>query len=213
MHSDPQILDICRGYSMIGDARMACNLQSIETIEANQIEGDVVEIGVWRGGSILSMILKYETYGRQDRHFYLYDTFSGMTAPSNLDRDNRNRTAALMMSLPSVRCVAPYSVVKSNLDRHTQYPYIHYVPGDICKTKTFPPNKIALLRLDTDWYESTKAELEMFYPLVQTKGIVVIDDYGHWKGCKRAVDEFLARHPEISIQTTDYTGIWFTKPQ
>ncbi len=134
-----------------------------------------------------------------------------MTSPTEVDRNLHNKAAADMLSQPHIRCFAPYELVKQNIDRHTKYPYIEYVVGDICQNTTFP-QKIAILRLDTDWYESTKVELETFYPLVQQKGIVIIDDYGHWKGCKQAVDEFLSTHPEISIHNIDYTGIWFMKP-
>ena len=197
---------------MIGNDRMVFNMKSIDMIETDTIEGDVVEVGVWKGGSMLSMILKYETYNKYDREFYLYDTFTGMTAPSSIDVDLANTSAADILTQEHIRCFAPYDMVKSNIERHTRYPHIRYIVGDICQNTTFPKNEIALLRLDTDWYESTKVELETFYPRVKKNGIVIVDDYGHWKGCKQAVDEFLLQHPDISIQTIDYTGIWFRKP-
>lgn len=206
------ILATCKQYSMIGNDRMLFNMKSVDTIEADNIEGDIVEIGVWKGGSMLSMIMKYETYKKYDRTFYLYDTFTGMTLPSTIDRDLQDKSASDILFQEHIRCFAPYEMVKSNIDRHTRYPHIQYIVGDICQNTTFPKNEIALLRLDTDWYESTKVELETFYPRVKKNGIVIVDDYGHWKGCKQAVDEFLVKHPEISIQKIDYTGIWFRKP-
>ena len=207
-----EIINVCRNYSMISQDRFTTNLNSIDHIEKNNIQGDVVEIGVWKGGSILSMIMKYETYKKADRTFYLYDTFTGMTPPSTLDCDLENSLALKILHYDYIKCVAPYDLVKKVIDTHTSYPFVEYIVGDILKNITYPKNKIAVLRLDTDWYESTKVELETFYPLVQTNGIVIIDDYGHWKGCKQAVDEFLINYPEIVIHKSDYTGIWFMKP-
>lgn len=206
------IIELSSKYSMLSNERFQTNLKSINYIEKNNILGDVVEIGVWKGGSILSMILLYETYKKQDRTFYLYDTFSGMTDPTNLDVDLNNKHAKKILHEPGIKCLAPYDLVKQNIDAYTNYPNIEYVVGDICKNTTYPKNKIALLRLDTDWYESTKVELETFYPRVQSGGIIIIDDYGHWQGCRKAVDQFLLEHTDITVHKSDYTGIWFCKP-
>jgi O-methyltransferase len=109
-------------------------------------------------------------------------------------------------------CKCDLDSVIHNINSNTEYPkdLIKYHVGDILKTK-FIPDKISLLRLDTDWYESTKFELDNFYDKVSIGGIVIIDDYGHWSGCKKAVDEFLLIHPEIEIEKIDYTGIKFIK--
>jgi hypothetical protein len=88
---------------------------------------------------------------------------------------------------------------------------VQYHVGDILKN-TYYPERIALLRLDTDWYESTAHELAKFYDLVVPGGVVIIDDYGHWAGARKAVDEFLATRPEITLQQIDYTGVYFIKP-
>jgi O-methyltransferase len=101
--------------------------------------------------------------------------------------------------------------VQRNISSHTSIVPNYHV-GDIVETIKVP-SPIAVLRLDTDWYESTKFELETFYPHVSPGGYVIIDDYGHWKGCKQAVDEFLALNPGITLTTIDYTGRYFIKPR
>jgi hypothetical protein len=209
-----KIIEICKKYSMISEERFKNNINSVKTVQKKNILGDIVEIGVWKGGSILSMILEYEKYQENNRTFHLYDTFSGMTDPTIHDKDLWNNDASLLLNYDGIKDVvkaaADLDEVKSNICNHTKYEKIQYHQGDILKNKYYP-EKIAILRLDTDWYESTKYELDNFYDKVSLGGIVIIDDYGHWKGCKQAVDEFLANHPKIKIKKTDYTGIWFTK--
>ncbi len=85
---------------------------------------------------------------------------------------------------------------------------LHFVQGPV--EETLPdaaPPELALLRLDTDWYESTLHELEHLYPRLAPGGILIIDDYGHWEGCRRAVEEYFARNPPMPLlQRIDYTG-------
>ena len=206
-------MDLCRPYTMISTERLLQNMKSVDYVEENDIPGDIVEIGVWKGGSMLSMILQYETHNKSDRAFHLYDTFTGMTAPTTYDVDGNRTHASSLLHIPGVKAECPYDEVRSNIFRHTHYDpsKIHFHVGDIMKNTTYP-SQIAVLRLDTDFYDSTKHELETFYEYVTPGGIVMIDDYGHWQGCRKAVDEFLAHHPEIQIHTIDYTGIYFIKP-
>jgi O-methyltransferase len=205
------IYTICKNYSMISKERFACNINAVIEIESKQIEGCIIEIGVWKGGSILSMILTSELFSKTPREFHLYDTFEGMTVASDVDKDlNNNSAESLMNQNAWVRCISGLDEVKSNIQRHTNItPYYHV--GDI-RQNNVVPEKIAILRLDTDWYDSTKYELETFYNNVSPGGIIIIDDYGHWQGCKKAVDEFLEKHPTIVLQTIDYTGRYFYKP-
>ena len=178
-----------------------------------KIPGDVVEIGVWKGGSMMSMILEYETFNETERSFHLYDTFTGMTSPSVFDVDLSGTSADRILHVPGVKAECPYTEVASNLFKHVRYPRtkINFHVGDIRKNTVYPES-IAVLRLDTDFYDSTSHELTTFYPKVSPGGIITIDDYGHWKGCRKAVDEFLALHPSIKIYPIDYTGIYFMKP-
>jgi O-methyltransferase len=203
------IISVCKEYSMISTERFLNNIKSVEYILDSNIPGDIVEIGVYKGGSILSMMLTCEKY-EKSRTFHLYDTFEGMTPPTNEDVDFNNQDSQKLMDQnPFFKCICNYEEVKKNIEKHTSIRPQYHI-GDILKN-TFYPEQIALLRLDTDWYESTKFELENFYDKVSVGGIVIVDDYGHWKGCKKAVDEFLSVHPEIKIEKIDYTGIYFKK--
>ena len=84
----------------------------------------------------------------------------------------------------------------------------HFVAGDV--EQTIPgvvPEQISLLRLDTDWYESTRHELKHLYPRLIRGGVLIIDDYGHWKGARQAVDEYLAETgAKLLLNRIDYTG-------
>jgi len=205
------IIAICSNYSMISRERFLNNLDAVQEVEASNIDGDIVEIGVWKGGSILSMMLMYEKTKNIERTFHLYDTFEGMTAPTDIDRDlNGNTAKALLRTHVLVQAVGHLSEVESNIRMHTNIVPKYHI-GDILQNEYYP-EKIAILRLDTDWYESTKFELDNFYDRVVPGGYIIIDDYGHWKGCKQAVDEFLVTHPEISLTRVDYTGVFFRKP-
>jgi len=199
------IIELCKKYSMITTERFLNNINSVKLVEKNNIQGDIVEIGVWKGGSMLSMILASST----EREFYLYDTFEGMTEPTVLDKDYKNVQASDILNKPSIKCLSTLDEVKKNIYTHVKDKKIHFIKGDILLNKTFP-SKIAVLRLDTDWYESTKYELEIFYPLVSEGGVVIIDDYGHWEGCKIAVDEFI-KDRNINLIKIDYTGVYFIK--
>lgn len=184
-----------------------------------KIAGNFVECGVWQGGSCMNMALTLLSRNRTNRDLWLYDTFEGMTPPQSQDVDLLGRSAADLLSSPDLgpetRCEATLETVKVNLES-TGYPSsrIHYIAGAI--KRTIPnqmPEKISLLRLDTDWYESTRHELEHLYPRVSSGGIVLIDDYGHWQGCRKAVDEFLVKtKPRPFLTRIDYTGRLFVKP-
>lgn len=209
---DEAIVNVSTKYSCCSTDRLNFNVFAVKDVNERRIEGDIVEVGVYKGGSMLAMILANgDVTGRT---FHLYDTFSGMTAPCEHDCDLNGYTAnTLMEQSEAVKCISTLDEVKGNLTRHTsdeQRSRIKYIVGDICKNNVYP-EKIAVLRLDTDFYESTAFELAHFYPLVSRGGFIIIDDYGHWKGCRKAVDEFLASHPDIKLHSIDYTGVYFIK--
>jgi hypothetical protein len=110
---------------------------------------------------------------------------------------------------------APLDHVRDNMVR-TGYPEqrIHFVKGRV--EDTIPagaPDTISLLRLDTDWYESTRHELTHLFPRLSRGGVVIIDDYGHWRGARRAVDEYFAQHgPSLLLHRIDYTARAAVKP-
>ena len=166
-------------------------------------DGDFVECGVWRGGDAIAAASIFKLYG-STKKVWLFDTFSGMTEPTKDDVgliDNRpahNEFIAQQKESHNEWCYASLSDVKRNFkDRGLLNDNVIFVEGDVVETLSIPsniPERICLLRLDTDWYESTKKELEVLYPLLSIGGSLLIDDYGHWAGSKKAVDEYFAVH-------------------
>ena len=220
---DIDCLKYCSPYTMTSEARLYATLQSVKYVVNNQIDGDFVECGVWRGGNSMIMAKTLANLGITNRDLYLYDTFEGMTPPSGVDMDGSGRSAqSLLKNTPknegsNIWCIASMDDVAANISS-TGYPSerIHLVKGDVKKTLESDcniPKNISLLRLDTDWYESTKIELETLFPRLATGGVCLIDDYGHWQGARRAVDEYLSEYKLFPlIHVTDYTGRAFIKP-
>ena len=210
-----------RDYTMTGAERLTGLINAVKYIVANRIEGDFVECGVWRGGSMMAAALTLNGLGDQSRHLHLFDTFEGMTPPTSKDVVFSGQTAKDILVRtkrkegPGVWAFASYQDVEQNMAR-TGYPAdrIHLVKGKV--EDTIPnnaPEKIALLRLDTDWYESTKHELQHLYPRLAPLGALIIDDYGHWVGAKQAVDEYFATLPfRPFLSRLDYTGRLAIKP-
>lgn len=212
-----EIYRICQPYTMTSVHRMYSLHQAMKYVIANSIEGDFVECGVWRGGSSMMIAKTLLKSGISDRELFLYDTYEGMPMPTQKDVDHRGVPAKELMfreeSLKdkenSVWCLADLKDVQTNL-KSTQYPEnkIHFIQGKV--EDTIPgiiPKKIALLRLDTDWFESTYHELVHLYPLLSRAGVLILDDYGHWQGAKTATDQYFAemRIP-VFLNTIDDTG-------
>jgi hypothetical protein len=163
------------------------------------IPGAIVECGVWRGGSMQAVALALAERGDTGRDLHLFDTFEGMPEPTDRDLRHDGKPATELLadndrSRP-VWAFATLDDVRAGM-RETGYPAarVHFHPGRV--EDTIPaqaPERIALLRLDTDWYESTRHELEHLYDRVPSGGIIVLDDYGYWQGAREATDDFLAR--------------------
>jgi hypothetical protein len=195
-------------------------MDAVEYVVRGGVEGALVECGVWKGGSVLAMILTLQRLGVDDRDVYLFDTFSGMTEPSGHDTSRFDEPAAgTWASARSAGTKAwdwlfrPDVFGKDQVEsllRETGYPAsrIHFVAGPVEDTlpESAPP-EVAVLRLDTDWYESTRQELVHLYPRLREGGVLLIDDYGHWDGARRAVDEyFTSCAAPVLLGRTDYTG-------
>lgn len=227
---DRELLMESLQLSMVSVERMWALLQSVRFVESNGIEGDFVECGVWRGGSSFLMARELANNRSTERQLWLYDTFNGMTTPSPLDlrtspldRKNLGRSAEdLMEEELSARHssriwgVAELEQVKSSMIR-TGYPpeKIRFVVGDVLETlKQEKPSKIAILRLDTDWYESTQFELEALSASVSDGGVVIADDYGDWSGARKAIDEYITSLDRLPFfHRLDETGrLWIHKP-
>ena len=212
---DIEICEAVKPFTMTSPERVKALVNAVEYVVTNNIEGALVECGVWRGGSSMAMALTLKQLGEESRDIYMYDTFSGMSTPTDADVSIHGAEALKELSRArkanesSVWCVSPIEEVRQNL-RSTNYRMdkIHFVEGKVESTiPEMMPGDIALLRLDTDWYESTKHELIHLYPLLRPNGVLIIDDYGHWQGARKAVDEYVQENDiRILLNRVDYTG-------
>jgi hypothetical protein len=182
------------------------------------IDGDFVECGVWRGGNSIAAKLTFENYG-SDKKVWLFDTFTGMTEPSEVDTSRFVKKSSLERFRETQKdqhnewCFASIEDVRANFEQAgADLSRVQFVAGDVTKTLADEqnlPDRLCVLRLDTDWYDSTRAELEILYPRLSTGGSLLIDDFGHWDGARRAVEEYLGTLPPASrplLHFTDYSG-------
>jgi hypothetical protein len=206
---------------MTSPERLFSLIEAIRYLSRARIPGSFVECGVWRGGSMMAAALTLLENSDSQRDLYLFDTFEGMSTPTDADVSIDGKSAGALLQSPrstaadSAWCYATLPDVQAALSS-TSYPAqrLHFIPGRV--EDTLPrqaPQSIALLRLDTDWYESTRHELEHLYPRLVPGGVLIIDDYGHWAGCRKAVDEyFAAKGILILLNRVDYTGRIAVKP-
>jgi hypothetical protein len=210
--------DAAAPFTMTSPERMYALYEATRYITRTAVPGAVVECGVWRGGS--SMLAASTLLAAGDvRDLWLYDTFEGMPPPGEEDfapqlgmhaDELLTRDDALGQG---TRAVAGLDEVRANMAR-VDYPdeRVRYVKGKV--EETIPgeaPAQIALLRLDTDWYESTRHELVHLYPRLESGGVLIIDDYGWWEGARKAVDEYFAEQA-ILLNRIDETGRIAVKP-
>jgi O-methyltransferase len=211
--ADREIIAHVAPYTMTSLERRASLLGAVDHLVRHRIAGDIVECGVWRGGSMMAIALALMARGDTTRDLYLYDTFEGMSEPTEADRDPSGESAGARLARSerddAVWAVAGLDDVQANL-ASTGYPRerIHFVKGKVEETiPTTLPSRIAMLRLDTDWYESTRHELIHLYPLLARHGVLIVDDYGHWQGAKQAVDEYFADSDQpVFLHRVDYTA-------
>lgn len=200
-------------FTSTGVDRVISLIRATTYIVENRIEGDFVECGVWRGGSMMAVAHTLKRLGETTRTLYLYDTFAGMTPPTDHDKQFDGLSAAERLNREDdtksgAWCYADKADVTRNI-LSTGYPAenILLVEGKV--EDTIPqtlPAAICLLRLDTDWYESTKHELTHLYPNLVENGILIIDDYGHWQGSRQATDEYFSQAAvKPFLQRVDYT--------
>lgn len=217
---DRAIVERALPFSMTGVARLQALVDAVRYCVARDVPGDFAECGVWRGGSVLAMLLTLEQIGVDDRDVYLFDTFEGMTEPTENDTSPLDPPALETWKAAQEREAQPWAKMfnseffnEDDVRRtvtSTGYPRerIHFVRGRV--EDTVPeraPRALALLRLDTDWYESTRHEMEHLYPRLSDGGVLIVDDYGHWEGARRAVDEYFAAAgaPPL-LNRIDYTA-------
>jgi O-methyltransferase len=213
--STREIWEFVSPFTMTSPERVSTLIDAVRYVHENNIPGDMVECGVWRGGSSMAMAMTLKSLGSTDRQLYLYDTFEGMSDPTDADVSFRGLTAEEELKSNTKEdefsdwCLGTIEEVTENLGK-TGYPgdKITYVKGKIEETVPATiPKRIALLRLDTDWFESTKHEMEHLFPLLSTDGILILDDYGYWQGARKAVDEYIAENNvRILLNRIDFTG-------
>jgi O-methyltransferase len=215
---DGDAVALCRAvapFTMTSPERVIALRDAVRYVEANDVPGDIVECGVWKGGSMMAVALTLIALGRR-RRLRLYDTFEGMPPPTAKDADHLGQAAAQLLResdkhTSHMWALSPLNEVQHNLSSTGYDPaLIEYVAGRVEETITHESIKsmqIALLRLDTDWYESTRHELIHLFPRISVGGVLIIDDYGHWEGARKAVDEYFAEHqPHMLLTRIDYTG-------
>lgn len=218
--AEQDLLARCQPYTMASAERIVATADAVAYAIDRRVDGALVECGVWRGGSVLAMVLTLQSLGVDDRDLYLCDTFTGMTEPSDQDTSRFDEPALRTFNEAAAqgeRAWEPvFGAAAFGLEQvqdvlaATGYPAdrIHFVVGPV--EDTLPaqaPERIAVLRLDTDWYASTKHEMDHLYPRLSRGGVLLVDDYGHWEGARRAVEEHFAEHGERPLLArTDYTG-------
>jgi len=204
------VIDKVSSFTMTSPERIVALIRATEYIENNNIKGAFVECGVWKGGSIMTVIHTLNSMNKSEKDIYLYDTYEGMTEPTDVDFSYKGNSAKkIYKDKQGDWCYSSLDEVKANISS-IAYPSekIFYIKGRV--EETIPnnkvPEKIALLRLDTDWYESTLHEMKHLFPKLIKGGIIIIDDYGHWGGCKKAVDEYLDKNNILLfLSRVDYT--------
>lgn len=211
-----EICEAVKPYTMTSPERINALIDAVRYVVANKVDGAMVECGVWKGGSVMAMMLTLKMLGDENRDIYLYDTFSGMSTPSDVDVSYHGQNAHEIFSKhhentkdTSDWCLFPLEeVVQNTFSIGYNKDKIHFIKGKV--ENTIPknmPRKIALLRLDTDWYESTKHVLTHLFPCLSPNGVLIIDDYGHWEGARKAVDEYISdKDICILLNRIDYTG-------
>lgn len=206
-------LNIAARYSLTSRPRLWALLQAMQHVNRSHIEGDIVECGVWKGGNLILCGLVAKEL-ELERKIWGFDTFAGMSMPTDVDVAVRGGRSIFGEWQKRQRVdgvnewsYASYEDVEKNFRREVGTDNLVLVKGKVEDTLTEQknlPDRIAVLRLDTDWYESTKIELEVLYPRLQSGGVLIIDDYGHWAGAKKAVDEYF--RSSVWLHRIDYTG-------
>ena len=215
-----KIMKTCSEYTMTPRSCQWALIQSVEWIANKKIEGDIVECGVWRGGNLILCGLMLKTLDI-DRLIWGYDTFTGMSEPTENDysiynpkltsfslvKSKWSKNQATTQGTNAWNYVAKDEVA-SNFSKEVGTNNLKLISGkveDILVVKSNLPEKISILRLDTDWYESTKVELEVLFPRLERGGVLIIDDYGYWGGSRKAVDEFFERYGFVWLHRVDYS--------
>lgn len=200
---EKKLINKCLQYSMTNFERMWSLIQSFHHVRQESLVGDFVECGVWKGGNIILLKKLIEKFNFK-KNIYGFDTFEGMVDPSFYDVNYNNKSAKKMFDEHKKKdigfAMCSLDDVKRNIKKNTKTDNIFLIKGKVentLKIKKKLPKKISILRLDTDFYESTKIELEILFPRLVKGGVLIVDDYGFWKGAKKAVDEYFCDYRQF----------------
>jgi O-methyltransferase len=190
-----------RSRTMCSNARLRGLYRSVRYVVNHDIPGDIVECGSAQGGSAALMALTLRRLGSQ-RKLWLFDTFEGLPSPSSQDPDFE------LADLFTGTCVGTLAEVGELFQRLEITDNVEFVKGLFQETLPVTSvERIAVLHLDGDWYESVKVCLDCLYDKVVDGGVIQLDDYGYWKGARNAVDEFLERRGiQTRLRRLDYSG-------
>ena len=205
------IIRSCSKYSMTGELRMFVLSQAVKYVKTSNLKGDLVECGVWKGGNII-LFQKLNLLYDLNKKIYAYDTFTGMSKPTKHDMSYNILAEEYLRTGPDI-CYSPYEEFFSNVSKETDFKNIEIIKGKVEDTllnEKNLPESISILRLDTDWYESTKIELEILYKRLVKGGVLILDDYGHWTGAKKAVDEYFV-DDDVWLHYVDYACRYIIK--
>ena len=226
--SDIEIIKYVRGknnpngkLTKCNEARIWAAISSVTHVVNNNIPGDIVECGVWRGGCSLAMALKLKELN-SDKKLFLFDTYQGMTEPSEYDKKAYKKLNVLKKFNKLKKknynewCYASLSDVKNQFNFFNLLEKVSFIKGDIRKTLLNPsnlPSQISILRLDTDFYDSTASSMKNLFPLLEKNGILLIDDYGCWEGVRKAIDDYFKKYLTYKpmLWMTDYSERVFIK--
>ena len=211
-----RIVEEVAPYTMTSGQRITQTIRAVRDLDANNITGDIVECGVWKGGQIISAWL---ANNKTNRNFWLYDTFEGMTQPTVHDH-KINELGAVTHARFSRKAKhgfdqwsrAEIGEVSTNVFKYIPPHQCNFIKGPVEQTlldNNNLPKNIALLRLDTDWYESTLQELLTLWPLLNVGGYMVLDDYNSWRGSQKAFHEVFGT--SLEIHTIDRTAVYVRK--
>ena len=214
--TDIEIIKSVKLFTLTSIERRFALIQAVNYIIKNKIAGDIVECGVWKGGSIMIIVKTLLELKSYDKELYLFDTFEGMPKPTEFDVSYKDKLAIkefedqkidnnssdwLRIELDEVK----KNVFSTGYNKEK----FHFIKGKV--EDTIPknsPETISILRLDTDWYDSTRHELIHLFPRLVRGGVVIIDDYGFWRGAKKAVDEYFEENNIlILLNRIDTTGV------
>lgn len=213
-----RVIEATAEFTLTPHARVIALVDAVRHVVQHGVSGSIVECGVWRGGSMMAVAMTLLEQGDTSRDLYLFDTFTAMP-PAGPEDYLANGQKVFDLSpgdeVPDEYAFLPLDAVR-NAMASTGYPVerLHFVPGLVEDTiPSSAPDAVALCRLDTDYYSSTKHELEHLYPRLVPGGVLIIDDYGHFLGAKQAVDEFF---PDPSsrpfFHRIDYSARLVLKP-